>query len=50
MMMLCGTGACAVTLIGEPLIGTPYLLANGGEFLLMLVYTRRDSVAENRAM
>ena len=49
-MIMCDTGACAVTLIGEPLIGTPYLLANGGEFLKMLVYARRDSLAENRAM
>ena len=32
-MTLCGTGAYAVTRIGEHLLGTPYLLANSGEFL-----------------
>ena len=32
-----------------PLAGYPSLLANGGGIFKMLIYTRRDSLAENRA-
>ena len=43
-------GACAVALTGASLLAKPQLLANNGDFLGVLVYTRRDSLAENRAM
>ena len=43
-------GACAVALAGASLLAKPQLLANNGDFLGVLVYARRDSLAENRAM
>ena len=43
-------GACAVALAGAPLLAKPMLLAKNGDFLGVLIYARRDSFAENRAM
>ena len=43
-------GACAVALAGASLLAKPMLLAKNGDFLGMLIYARRDSLAENRAM
>ena len=43
-------GACAVALTGASLLAKHQLLAKNGDFLGVLVYARRDSLAENRAM
>ena len=44
-------GACAVVLAGASLLAKPMLLAKNGDFFLgVLIYARRDSLAENRAM
>ena len=43
-------GACAVALAGASLLAKHQLLAKNGDFLGVLVYARRDSLAENRAM
>ena len=43
-------GACTVALAGASLLVNPMLLAKNGDFLRVLIYARRDSLAENRAM
>ena len=40
----------AHALVVNPTSGIPDLLANGGGVFKMLGYTRRDSLAENRAI
>ena len=51
-MTLCGTGAYAVTRIGEPLLGDALSTSEWwGVFINVgILYTQRDSLAENRAM
>ena len=49
-MTMWDAGACAVALAGESLLVNPMLLAKNGDFLVVLIYARRDSLAENRAM
>ena len=43
-------GACAVALAGASLLAMPMLLAKNWDFLGVLIYARKDSLAENRAM
>ena len=43
-------GACAVALAGASLLVKCQLLVKNGDFLGVLIYARRDSLAENRAM
>ena len=44
-------GACAVALAGASLLAKPMLLAKNGDFLGgVLIYARRDSLAENHVM
>ena len=40
----------AHALVANPTSGISVLLANGGRIFKMLIYTRRDSLAENRAI
>ena len=40
----------AHALVANPTSGISVLLANGGGIFKMLIYTRRDSLAENRAI
>ena len=50
LMTMWDAGACAVALADAFLLVNPMLLTKNGEFLGMLIYARRDSLAENRAM
>ena len=50
LMNMWDAGACAVALAGASLLAKHQLLAKNGDFLGVLVYARRDSLAENRAM
>ena len=50
LMTMWDAGARAVALAGASLLVNPMLLAKNGEFLGVLGYARRDSLAENRAM
>ena len=43
-------GACAVALAGASLLAKHQLLAKNGDFLGVLVYAQRDSLAKNRVM
>ena len=43
-------GACAVALAGASLLAKLMLLTKNGDFLGVLIYARRDSLTENRAM
>ena len=49
-MNMWDAGACAVALASASLLAKHQLLAKNGDFLEVLVYARRDSLAENRAM
>ena len=49
-MNMWDAGACAVALAGASLLAKRQLLAKNGDFLGVLIYARRDSLAENRAM
>ena len=49
-MNMWDAGACAVPLTGASLLAKPLLLAKNGDFLGVLIYVQRDSLAENRAM
>ena len=50
LMNMWDAGACAVALAGASLLANHQLLAKNGHFLGVLIYARRDSLAENRAM
>ena len=50
LMNMWDAGACAVALAGASLLAKRQLLAKNGDFLGVLIYARRDSLAENRAM
>ena len=49
-MTMWDAGTCAVALAGASLLVKCHLLAKNGDFLGVLIYARRDSLAENRAM